>query len=85
MHTNPTTITVYWTPPTATPTGYIITYFAGVEDTTGTEVSISTSSTNSHEIPGLSATVTYHVSIVSVNGTNHSVTTGPVLAARGEY
>ena len=78
-----TTIRVYWTPPTATPTGYVITYFTG--DTTGTPVSVGGGSTSSHEITGLSATVTYRVSIVSVNGATRSDTTGPVLAARGKY
>ena len=85
MHTNSTTIRLYWTPPTATPTGYKITYFAGAEDTTGTAVSVSGGSTNSSEIPNLNSTVTYRVSIVSVNGTTRSATTGPVLAARREY
>ena len=47
-------------------------------------MSVSGGSTNSHEIPNLSTTVTYRVSIVSVNGATHSDTTGPVLAARGE-
>ena len=84
MHTFPTTIHVYWTPPTATPTGYEIIYFAGVGDTTGTAVSVSGGSTNSHEIPNLSATVTYRVSIVSVNGAIRSGITGQVSAARGE-
>ena len=84
VHTS-TTITVYWTPPTATPTGYVITYFAGAEDTTGTTVLIGGGSTISAEILLLSATVTYRVSIVSVNGTTRSATTGPVLAARGKY
>ena len=42
-------------------------------------------STDSGEIPNLSATVTYRVSIVSVNGATRSNTTGPVLAARGKY
>ena len=82
VHTS-TTIRVHWTPPTATPTGYEITYFTG--DTTGTAVSVSGGSTNSHEIPGLSDAVTYRVSIVSVNGATRSATTGPVLAARREY
>ena len=87
VHTTSTTITVYWTPPTATPTGYEITYFTGAEDTTGTAVSVSSGSANSIEIPNLSTTVTYHVSIVSVNGAIHSTsdTTGPVLAARGGH
>ena len=85
VHTNSTTIRLYWTPPTATPTGYNITYFAGAEDTTGTAVSVSGGSTNSHEIPNLNDAVTYRVSIVSVNGTTRSDTTGPVLAARGKY
>ena len=83
VHTDPTTIRVYWTPPTATPTGYEITYFAGVGDTTGTAVSVSGGSTSSHEIPNLTATVTYRVSIESVNGATRSDSTGPVLAARG--
>ena len=78
-----TTIRVYWTPPTATPTGYEITYFAGAENTTGTAVSVSGGSTDN--IPDLSPTVTYRVSIVSVNGATRSDTTGPVLAARREY
>ena len=83
VHTSPTTIAVYWTPPTngTTPTGYNITYFAGVEDAIGTVVSVST---ESHERLGLDSTVTYHISIASVNGTTRSDTTGPVLAARGE-
>ena len=84
VHTS-TTIRVHWTPPTATPTGYEITYFAGAEDTTGTAVSVGGGSTDNGEIPGLSATVTYRVSIVSVNGATRSATTGPVLAARREY
>ena len=82
VHTS-TTIRVHWTPPTATPTGYEITYFTG--DTTGTPVSVGGGSTSSHDITGLSATVTYRVSIVSVNGATRSATTGPVLAARREY
>ena len=82
VHTS-TTIRVHWTPPTATPTGYEITYFTG--DTTGTPVSVGGGSTDSGEITGLSATVTYRVSIVSVNGATRSDTTGPVLAARREY
>ena len=82
VHTS-TTITVYWTPPTATPTGYEITYFTG--DTTGTIVSVGGGSTDNAEIPNLNATVTYRASIVSVNGATRSDTTGPVLAARGEY
>ena len=85
VHTNSTTIRLYWTPPTATPIGYKITYFAGAEDTTGTAVSVSGGSTNSHEIPNLNDAVTYRVSIVSVNGTTRSDTTGPVLAARGGH
>ena len=85
VHTNSTTIRLYWTPPTATPTRYKITYFAGAEDTIGTAVSVSGGSTNSHEIPNLNDAVTYRVSIVSVNGTTRSATTGPVLAARGKY
>ena len=85
VHTNSTTIRVYWTPPTATPTGYEITYFAGAEDTTGTAESVGGGSTSSAEILGLNATVTYRVSIVSVSGTNCSgPPVGPVLAARGE-
>ena len=84
VHTN-TTIRVYWTPPTATPTGYKITYFVGAEDTTGTAVSVGGGSTDNGEITSLSTTVTYRVSIVSVNGTTRSATTGPVLAARGKY
>ena len=85
VHTTSTTITVYWTPPTATPTEYEITYFAGAEDTTGTAVSVSGGSTSSAEILLLSATVTYRVSIVSVNGTTRSgPPVRPVLAARGE-
>ena len=85
VHTNSTTITVYWTPPTATPIEYEITYFAGAEDTTGTAVPVSGGSTKSHVIPNLNATVTYCVSIVSVSGTNRSgPPVGPVLAARGE-
>ena len=84
VHTS-TTITVYWTPPTATPIEYEITYFAGEEDTTGTAVSVGGGSTDNGEIPGLSATVTYRVSIVSVSGTTRSdPPVGPVLAARGE-
>ena len=47
-------------------------------------MSVGGGSTDSHEIPNLSATVTYRVSIVSVNGVTRSSTTGPVLAARGE-
>ena len=85
VHTNSTTIRLYWTPPTATPTGYKITYFAEKGDTTGTAVSVSNGSTNSHEISNLNDTVTYRVSIVSVNGTTRSDTTGPVLAARGGH
>ena len=84
VHTS-TTITVHWTPPTATPTGYEITYFAGAGDTTGTAVSVRSGSTDNGKILLLSATVTYRVSIVSVNGATHSATTGPVLAARGKY
>ena len=87
VHVTPTIITVYWTPPTTTPTGYNITYFAvtELEDTTGTAVSVGGGSTGSHEIPNLSATVTYRVSIVSVSGANPSDATGPVLAARGGH
>ena len=85
VHTIPTTITVYWSPPTTGTTGYEITYFAGAGDTTGTTVVITDGSTSSREITGLSSTVTYTVSIVSVAGTSRSDTTGPVLAARGEY
>ena len=77
-----TTVRVHWTPPTATPTGYEITYFTG--DTTGTPVLVGGGSTD-NEILLLSATVTYRVSIVSVNGATRSATTGPVLAARREY
>ena len=84
MHTTPTTITVYWSPPTPNPTGYEITYFAGAGDTTGTVVTVS-GSVNSHEITGLNSIVTYRVSIVSVTGTSRSDTAGPVLAARGEH
>ena len=65
------------------PTGYEITYFAGAEDVTGTAVPVSGGSTNSREIYNLSATITYRVSIVSLNGTTRSNTTGPVMAARG--
>ena len=81
VHTSPTTIRVYWTPPAngTTPTGYNITYFAGVDDTIGKTVS------DSHEILSFNSSVTYRVSIVSVNGTTHSdPPTGPVLAARRE-
>ena len=85
VHTNSTTIRLYWTPPTATPTGYKITYFVGAEDTTGTAVSVSGGSTNSHEIPNLNDAVIYRVSIVSVNGATRGDTTGPVLAARGGH
>ena len=84
VHTS-TTIRVYWTPPTATPTGYEITYFPGAGDITGTAVPVGGDSTDSSEITGLSATVTYRVSIVSVNGATRSATTGPVLAVRGKY
>ena len=89
MHINPTTIRVYWTPPTATSIGYLITYFAGAGDTTGTAVSVSDGNTSSHEISNLSSTVTYRVSIVSLSIASFDViiisgTTGPVLAARGE-
>ena len=86
VHTSPTTITVYWTPPTngTIPTGYEIAYFPGAENIPDTVVSVSNGSTNSHEISNLNDTVTYHVSIVSVNGAISSNTTGPVLAARGE-
>ena len=84
MHITNTTIHVYWTPPTATPTGYEITHFAGVEDTTGTVLPVGGGSTNSAEISGLNATVTYRVIIVSVNGATRSdPPTGPALAARG--
>ena len=65
------------------PTGYEITYFAGAEDVTGTAVPVSGGSTNNREIYSLSATITYRVSIVSLNGITRSVTTGPVMAARG--
>ena len=85
VHTTPTTITVYWSPPTPNPAnGYEITYFAGARDTTGTTVAVSDGSASSHEITSLSSTVTYHVSIVSVDGTSQSNSTGPVLAATGE-
>ena len=85
VHTTSTTIHVYWTPPTAMPTGYEITYFAGEEDSSGTVVSVSGGSTENHEISNLNnSTITYRVSIVSVNGATRSSTTGPVLAARGE-
>ena len=84
VHTTSTTIRVYWTPPTAMPTGYEIIYFAGAEDATGTAVSVSGGSTDNSEITDLSATVTYRVSIESVDGATRSITTGPVLAARGE-
>ena len=85
MHTSPTTITVYWTPPTVIPTtGYEITYFVGEEDTIGTTESVSGGSTSIAEIPDLDATATYRISIVSVNGATCSdLPTGPVLAARG--
>ena len=84
MHTTNTTITVYWTPSTGTLTGYEIIHFAGVGDTTGTAVAVGGGSTNSHVIPNLNATVTYRVSIVSVNGATRSdPPTGPALAARG--
>ena len=47
-------------------------------------MSVSGGITNSADIPGLNATVTYHVSIVSVNGAIRSdPPTGPALAARG--
>ena len=82
VHTS-TTIRVHWTPPTATPTEYEITYFTG--DTTGITVSVGGGSTDNGKILLLSATVTYRVSIVSVNGATRSATTGPVLAARGKY
>ena len=84
VHTSPTTIAVYWSPPTSgtTSTGYNITYFAGVWDTIGT-VTVVSVSTDSHKIPDLSPTVVYRISIVSVNGTTHSDATGPVLAAKG--
>ena len=85
VHTTSTTITVYWTLPTATPTGYEITYFAGAEDTTGTAVTVSDGSNSSIEILNLNAMTTYRVSIVSVSGTTRSDTTGPVLAARGGH
>ena len=87
VHTSSTTITVYWTPPIAMPTGYEIIYFAGAGDTSTTDpaVSVSGGNTSSHEIPNLSAIVTYRVSIVSVTGVTHSDTTGPVLAARGGH
>ena len=86
VHTAPTTITVYWTPPTSEtiPTGYEITYFPGAENIPDTVVSVSNGSTNSHEIFNLNDTVTYHISIVSVKSAISSNTTGPVLAARGE-
>ena len=85
VHTSPTTITVYWIPPNigTIPTGYNITYVAGAVDTTGLTVPVGGGSTSSHDIPDLSATITYHISIVSVNGAICSDTTGPVLAARG--
>ena len=48
-------------------------------------MSVGGGSTDNGEIPGLSATVTYRVSIVSVNGATRSdPPTGPALAARGE-
>ena len=46
-------------------------------------MTVNSSSTDNYEITGLSDTVMYHVSIVSVNGSTHSDTTGPVPAARG--
>ena len=86
VHTTSTTITVYWSPPTPNPDiGYEITYFAGAGDTTGSVVTVGGGNTSSHEINSLNSTVTYHVSIVSVNGTSRSDPKGPVLAARGEY
>ena len=84
VHTS-TTIRVYWTPPTATPTGYEITYFAGAGDTTGTTVSVGGGNNDNGKILLLSATVTYRVSIMSVNGATRSATTEQVLAARREY
>ena len=84
VHITNTIIRVYWTPSTGTLTGYEITYFAGAGDTTGTAVPVGGGSTSSTEIPNLSATVIYRVSIASVNGDTHSdPPTGPVLAARG--
>ena len=86
VHTTPTIITVHWSVHSSLHiTGYEITYFAGVEDTTGTVVTVSGGSTSSHVIPDLSSTVTYRVNIVSVSGTRRSDTIGPVLAARGEH
>ena len=83
VYISPMTIRVYWTPSTATPDGYRITYYAGANDTTGTAVSVSGGNTDSEEISNLNPTVTYRISIVSVIGATHSDPTGPVLAARG--
>ena len=47
-------------------------------------MSVSGGSTDSAEISGLNATVTYRVVIVSINGATRSdPPTGPALAARG--
>lgn len=90
VHTTPTTIIVYWSPPTAgtAPSGYEITLFAGVEDTAD-NVTVSAGGGDivysSHEITNLNSTTVYRVGIVSVSGTNRSSAAGPVLAARGDY
>ena len=63
---------------------YEITVFAGEEDTIGVAFNAG-SVLNEHEISDLNSTITYRVSIVSVNDTARSNSTGPVLAARGEH
>ena len=84
VHTNSTTINVYWSPPLTVPppTGYNITIFAGSEKRSSFKV--IGSYVSNYNISGLDPAATYHVNITSVNGTNQSEATGPVLAARGE-
>ena len=83
VHTDSTTITVFWSPPTHNLTGYEITYSVG---RTSVTVPVSGGNTNFHKIPGLdSTTTTYSVSIVSIDGDSKGDPTGPMLAVRGEH
>ena len=79
-------MTVYWSLPISdnTVTGYTITYFSGAEDTTGTVVTVSGGSVSSYAITGLSSTIMYRVSIMSVGMLALPYATGPVLVARGK-
>ena len=81
VHTNSTTITVFWSPPTHSLTGYELTYSVG---RTSVTVPVSGGNTDKHKIAGLDSTANYSVSIVSVDGNSKGDPTGSVLAARGE-